>query len=90
MPKLMSKALKGLEEALDEEPDRSVAEDRTGISVEAKAKLSLATATSMADRLGMSPQAMTLNVQQNNHNKNVQMLSFFATEETQEVKTLFA
>lgn len=80
MPRIMAKALKGLEEALDEDADRSVPEFRTGIGVEAKAKLSLAAASSMADRLGMSPQAMTINMQQLNQNKTVLAVPIFAAQ----------
>ncbi len=84
MPKLMQTALKGLKEALNEEPDRQTVDLRTGIGVEAKAKLTLATATAMADRLGMSPQAMTLNVQQNNLNKAaIQSVPFFQVKDTE-------
>jgi hypothetical protein len=71
MPKLLSLALQNVKEALLEPPDREVAKLRTGISVTDKAKLSLDAAATMADRLGMSPAATIINLQQNNNNKTV-------------------
>lgn len=71
MPKVMLKALRNVKEALDEEPDRSPSAVRKGISVEGKAKISIEAFKAMADREGMSPQAVTLNVQQNNMNKTL-------------------
>ncbi len=85
LPKLLSKALDGLESALGEEVDREVADKRTGIGVEAKAKLSLAAVTGIADRLGMSPQAMTINMQQLTQNKTILAVPIFAAEYSQEL-----
>ena len=81
MPKLLAKALDNVETALDEAPDRSIAELRVGISVTDKAKLSLEAVKTMSDRLGLSPAAMTINMQQNN-SKNIAILAMpiFAAE----------
>ncbi len=88
MPKVMLKALRSVNEALDEEPDRSPSATRTGMSVGEKAKISIEAFKAMADREGMSPQAVTLNMQQINQNKSVVTVAYFATAPT-EVKELF-
>lgn len=65
-PKLLKKSLAIINNTLNEDADYNIAAERTGISPEFKGKFALETAKAMADRLGMSPQAMTLNLNQNN------------------------
>lgn len=65
-PKLLKKSLAIINNTLNEDADYSTSADRTGISPEFKGKFALETAKAMADRLGMSPQAMTVNLNQNN------------------------
>lgn len=90
MPKLLSMGLDVVEDTLQMKTGFNEDEPGTGISDEFKAKFGLEAVKAMSDRLGMSPQAVTLNVQQVNQNKTLIALpSMFSNAENQsELKSL--
>ncbi len=71
MPKLLSRGLDEMESTLDMVAGIKEDEPGKGISQEFKSKMGLEAAKFAADRLGMSPQAVTINMQQLNQSKIV-------------------